>query len=40
MEDVAYVFHFQPSELAKMKVRQLIKWHRAADRINKQLGKK
>jgi hypothetical protein len=37
MEEVAFTFHFQPSELERMTVARLLKWHRAAARINKQL---
>lgn len=39
MEEVAFVFHFQPSELEKMKFSRLLKWHAAATRINQQSGK-
>lgn len=38
MEEVAYVFHFPPSELECMKIGQLLKWHAAARRINKQIS--
>ncbi|MFP3943817.1 MAG: GpE family phage tail protein [Alphaproteobacteria bacterium] len=38
MEEVAWTFHFPPSELERMTVSQLRKWHRGAARINKQLA--
>lgn len=37
MEEVAFVFHIQPSELDRMTVKDLLKWHSAATRINRQL---
>jgi Phage P2 GpE len=37
MEEVAYTFHFQPSELERMKVSQLLKWHNGARNIHKKL---
>ncbi|MEQ8585157.1 MAG: GpE family phage tail protein [Thalassobaculaceae bacterium] len=36
-EEVAFVFHFPPSELDRMTVRQLRRWHEAARRIHKQV---
>ncbi|WP_423838815.1 GpE family phage tail protein [Thalassospira alkalitolerans] len=38
MEEVAYTFHFQPSELERMKVSKLLKWHKAVHRIQKKLS--
>jgi len=38
MEEVAYTYHFQPSELAKMKVSQLLKWHRGVKRIQQKVS--
>ena len=38
MEDVAWTFRFPPSELERMTPRQLMRWHRAATRIQRQLG--
>jgi len=38
MEEVAYTFHFQPSELDRMNIPKLLKWHKAAARINKQMS--
>jgi hypothetical protein len=37
MEEVAFTFHFQPSELDRMTVAKLLKWHAAAARINRQI---
>lgn len=37
MEEVAYTFHFQPSELVKFNMRKLRQWHSAATRINKRM---
>ena len=38
MEEVAFTFHFQPSELERMTVGRLLKWHRGARRIQDKLG--
>ena len=38
MEEVAYTFHFQPSELERMKVSQLLKWHQGVRRIHKKIS--
>ena len=38
MADVAWSFHFQPSELAKMTVKQLLWWHGEAARLRKASG--
>jgi len=35
-EEIAFTFHFQPSELKAFKMPELIRWHNAARRINKQ----
>ena len=40
MEDVAWAFHFQPSELRRMTLPELMRWHRAIGRIQKQLTRK
>lgn len=41
MADVAYCFHFQPSELLEMEVEgELLEWHQQITRINKALGNK
>ena len=37
MEETAFSFHFPPSELARMNMKQLLRWHAAAARINKRL---
>lgn len=34
-EEVAWVFHFPPSEIDRLTPAQLIRWHRAARRIHK-----
>lgn len=39
MEEVAFVFHFQPSELERMTIAKLIRWHKAAGRIMEQAGR-
>ena len=39
MEEVAFTFHFQPSELKRMTVKELVRWHAGVARINKQLGR-
>lgn len=36
MADIAYVFHFPPSELWNMEIEELMEWHRQAARINEQ----
>jgi len=36
MGDIAYSFHFQPSELWGMGVDELLMWHGEAVRINEQ----
>lgn len=38
MEEVAYTFHFQPTELAKMKVSELLKWHKGVKRIQSKVS--
>jgi hypothetical protein len=37
MEEVAFTFHIQPSELDRLTMKDLLKWHAAARRINRQL---
>ncbi|HBD18684.1 MAG TPA: GpE family phage tail protein [Arenimonas sp.] len=37
MADLAYVFHFQPSELWGMELEELLMWHEQALRIHEQL---
>jgi hypothetical protein len=37
MEEVAYVFHWPPSELGRLTIPQLRRWHQAAARIHKQV---
>ncbi|WP_350051958.1 GpE family phage tail protein [Marivibrio sp.] len=37
MEEVAFTYHWPPSELRKLTVRELINWHDGARRINRQL---
>jgi hypothetical protein len=34
MADLAYIFHFQPSELDRLTWPQIMEWHRQARRIN------
>lgn len=36
-EEVAYIFHFPPSELKQFTVQELVRWHKAGIRINKQV---
>jgi hypothetical protein len=36
MGDIAYSFHFQPSELWAMDIDELLMWHSEAVRINEQ----
>jgi hypothetical protein len=36
-EEVAWTFHWPPSELKKLTVSELTRWHAAARRINKHL---
>lgn len=38
MEEVAFTFHFQPSELEAMTVSRLLKWHRGVGRIQEKLN--
>ena len=38
MADVAYAFHFQPSELYALDVVDLMFWHGQIDRINRLLN--
>ncbi len=38
MEEVAFTFHVQPSELERMTVSRLLKWHRGAARIQGKLN--
>lgn len=38
MEEVAFQFHFQPSELDRMTIAKLTKWHNAVRRIQGQIG--
>ena len=40
MADVAWAFHFPPSELRAMTLPQLMFWHRELRRIQKQLAGK
>lgn len=35
MADVAYTFHFPPSELLAMEVDELVLWHGQIERINR-----
>ncbi|WP_366941159.1 GpE family phage tail protein [uncultured Kiloniella sp.] len=35
--EVAFTFHFQPSEFASMRIEQLLEWRQQAARINKQV---
>jgi hypothetical protein len=37
MAEVAFVFHFPPSELWDMDVDEILMWHEQAKRINEQL---
>jgi hypothetical protein len=37
MGDVAFTFHFPPSELWEMPIDELMEWHKQATRINEQL---
>ncbi|MBU4318692.1 MAG: GpE family phage tail protein [Proteobacteria bacterium] len=37
MADLAYFFHFQPSELWDMEIEELLLWHEQGVRINEQL---
>ncbi|RQO63118.1 GpE family phage tail protein [Paucibacter sp. KBW04] len=39
MADLAYAFHWQPSELAMLQVDELMEWHEQAVRINRELNK-
>lgn len=36
-EEIAFIFHFQPSELKALNISELKRWHKAARRINKQM---
>lgn len=38
MEEVAFTFNFPPSELDRMKVSKLLKWHRGVSRIQGKLN--
>jgi len=38
MEEVAFTFHFQPSELDAMTLSKLLKWHKGAGRIQAKLN--
>lgn len=38
MEEVAFTFHFQPSELEEMTVNRLLKWHRGVGRIQSKIS--
>lgn len=38
MEEVAYTFHFQPSELERMRVSKLLRWHRGVQRLQRKLA--
>ena len=40
MADVAFTFHFQPSELDELEVEELLLWHEQVRRINEQLSRK
>lgn len=37
MADVAYAFHFPPSELDAMDTDELVQWHRQIERIAREL---
>ena len=37
MAEVAWAFHFQPSEIKRMTVAELLRWHGQACRIQKQV---
>jgi hypothetical protein len=38
MEEVAFTFHFQPSELDAMTVSKLLKWHKGVSRIQAKIN--
>ena len=40
MADVAYTFHFQPSELMELEVAELLGWHAQIGRIARAVNKK
>lgn len=40
MADLAFTFHFQPSELKRLSWPEIMDWHEQIERINKQLAKK
>ena len=37
-EEIAYFFHFSLSDLKKMTVLELVRWHDAVIRMNKQVN--
>lgn len=40
MADLAYVFHFQPSELWEMEIEELLMWYEQGGRIGEQFKHK
>ena len=39
MEEVAWVYHWPPSEIERMTPTRLERWHAAACRIQRQMGR-
>ncbi len=37
-EEIVYVFHFSLKDLKNMNSQELVRWHKAAVRINKQVN--
>ena len=39
MEEVAWGYHWPPSEIHRLKVSELVRWHEGLVRIHKALGR-